>query len=97
MAKHAAKALLRAAQEKGWTMRVQYDDEVDYDGPSAKDAWVAVEATEAAWVSFFDAAGNKVGAAFLMAPGPGTCQPDESIVDYTIKNPEFVKLCDGII
>jgi len=47
-------------------------------------------------VCFRDERGHRIGTAYLMFPGSGTCAPDESIVDYSMSG-EFGKLCDAII
>jgi hypothetical protein len=92
----AALKLLKAAQERGWTMKVWAADAPDYAGNSAIAAWEAVKATEEATVTFHGPKGERIGAAFLMAPGPMSCAPDETLVDHTCEGGEFEALCDGL-
>jgi hypothetical protein len=87
----------RAAQERGWTMKVWAADAPDYAGTSATAAWEAVKATEEATVTFHSATGQRIGAAFLMAPGQNSCAPDETLVDHTCEGGDFEALCDGLI
>jgi len=77
----AALTLLKQAQSDGMQITISYDGIVDYRGASAIAAWNAVKATTEAHAIFHDASGNRIGWAYLMAPGPNTCEPDESIVD----------------
>ena len=84
--------LLKAAQQRGWTMKVWAADDPDYIGTSATAAWEAVKATEEATVTFHSASGQRIGAAFLMAPGPNSCAPDETLVDHSCPGGEFEAL-----
>jgi len=98
----AALKLLKDAAAMGWTFVVPNPDyaggEPDYKGASAAACWAAVKATDEANVVFYDAAGKKVGVAYLMAPGPITCDPEETLVDWgPADGGEFDKLCDGVI
>jgi hypothetical protein len=93
--------LLKEAAAKGWTFKVYGGGELDYKGPSASAAWEAVKATEEANVVFYSAAGEKLGVAFLMAPGPGSCEPEETLVDHTCSaegkpKSEFELLCNKV-
>jgi hypothetical protein len=89
--------LLKAAQERGWTMSVWGGDEdPDYAGTNAAAAWEAVKATEEAMVAFHGATGQRIGAAFVMAPGPNSCAPEETLVNYTCTGGEFEALCDSL-
>jgi hypothetical protein len=88
--------LLKAAQARGWTMKVWSADAPDYAGNSASLAWEAVKATEEATVTFHSATGQRLGAAFLMAPGPQSCAPDETLVDHSCTGGDFEALCDSL-
>jgi hypothetical protein len=76
---HAAKKLLRTAAARGWTFLVTSCGTVDYRGPSAKDAWAAVEATEEATVHFIAPTGKRAGSAFMI----DSAEPDETVADCT--------------
>jgi hypothetical protein len=98
--KTAAIELLRQAKARGWTMMVDTGgDEFDYVGPSAVQAWNAIKAVGEGSVRFVSADGNtRVGWAYLMQPGPMTCDPEESLVDYTSReNDEFTAICDDLL
>ena len=95
--------LLKAAEKRGWMFTVQgYDDDHDEMLTSATKAWEMVKDIEEANVAFYDSDSNYLGTAFLMAPSPISCAPEESIVDYTCARDEadnnaFTKLADAII
>ena len=81
---HAAKEMLKAAAAAGLTIKVWGgDDEPDYAGADPLQAWEAVIATEEAEITLYDANGDRVKGnwAHLLADGPGTCDPRETIVD----------------
>lgn len=98
-----AKVLLMRAQARGWRMTVLTGgDGPDYVGTDGAAAWAAVEAVGEAHVRFAvdmskDGRGewSRLGSAFLMVPGPGSCADDESIVDHSGTG-EVAKLCDAI-
>jgi hypothetical protein len=91
--------LLKTAAAKGWTFEV---DQGDDDGPvatkSGPKAWTLVKEVDEAWVEFFNATGESLGSAHLMAPSKITCSPEESLVNYTCsERNEFETLCDAMI
>lgn len=98
-----AKVLLMRAQSRGWRMTVLTGgDHPDYVGTDGAAAWAAVEAVGEAHVRFAadmskDGRGewSKIGSAFLMVPGPGSCEPDESIADHSGSG-VVAALCDAI-
>jgi hypothetical protein len=92
----AALKLLNEAAAKGWTFKVDQGDEAPIATKSGPKAWALVKEVDEASVGFFDAAGKRVGAAHLMAPGPNTCDPEETLVDHTCPGNEFEALCNKI-
>ena len=90
--------LLREASKLGWSFSVDGGgDEPDYVGASASKAWESVKATDEARVSFFASDRSFLGWAYLMAPGPITCADDETLVDYSVRDNAFDRLCDALI
>lgn len=90
--------LLRRASARGWSFSIS-DGEggFDYRGNDPVSCWHMVrELSGEAHVDFRDVGRQRVGTAYLMFPGSGTCAPDESLVDYTTAG-EFGALCDAII
>lgn len=81
---HTAKNMLKAAQRDGLTIQVWGDDggRPDYSGPSAKEAWKAVKETALAEIVLLNNGSRVTGGwAHVMADGPYTCTPQETIVD----------------
>jgi hypothetical protein len=82
---HTAKEMLKSAEQAGFIIKVYGEPtfEPDYQGNSAAAAWDAVEATEEAQVTFHNADGSRIPGswAVMMADGPGTCEPQETVVD----------------
>lgn len=81
----AALELLKRASKRGASkFRVSVGCQTDYLGDSPTKAWEAVKATEEAHVLFYNEQGKFLGVAFLMAPGPFSCDPDETIIDHSV-------------
>lgn len=81
---HTAKEMLRAATTAGFRIKVWGGgDKPDYAGPDPMAAWQAVVDTEAAEITLHGPKLNPYpdGWAYLMADGPGTCAPQETVVD----------------
>jgi hypothetical protein len=87
--------LLKAAQSRGWTMQVwggsgdPASSDPDYNGTSAMAAWRAVKATAVT--------DKLLGVAYLMAPGLASCNPSETLVNYSTNRGDFTALCDRLI
>jgi hypothetical protein len=97
----AALKLLKDAQAKGWTFEVDQGEDDLIKTPSAAFAWTLVKDVGEANVYFYEGQ-HKVGCAYLMAPGPMSCDPEESLVDYSCSlagDPKkaFELLCDAVI
>jgi hypothetical protein len=90
--------LLKRAAVKGWSFSISDGDGgFDYRGNDPIACWHMVrELSGEASVVFRDEHGLRLGAAYLMFPGSGTCEPDESLVDYSTTG-AFGELCDAII
>lgn len=86
---HTAKEMLKAAAAAGFTIEIygDMDEEPDYVGTDYLYAWEAVESTEEAGMKLLQPDGKRVpgGWAYLMANGPGTCDPQETVVDHAVK------------
>lgn len=82
---HTALNMLKAAVDAGFTIKIygDMDDEPDYVGNNPLLAYEAVEATDEATMTLSHPNGDRVkgGWAYLMADGPGTCDPQETVVD----------------
>ena len=79
----AALRLLQRAEAAGFTMQIGRLQLKHADA-----AWLEVEATGEERVRFYtDGGKTPAGWAFLMAPGPLTCAPDETIVDHSTVGP----------
>lgn len=83
---HTALNMLKAAADAGFTIKIYGDmtEEPDYVGNNPLLAWEAVEATDEATMTLQQADGSRVpgGWAYLMVDGPGTCDPQETVVDH---------------
>lgn len=77
-----ARKLLRLAFIKD-AVFVRFEDGEEFE--SADNAWNYVREIELSWVAFYDHHKEVLGEVQLMYPGPGSCDPDETIVDYGIK------------
>lgn len=86
---HTALNMLKAAVDAGFTIKIygDKDEEPDYVGNNPLLAWEAVENTEQAHMMLHKPDGGKVpgGWAYLVADGPGTCDPQETVVDCSDK------------
>lgn len=83
---HTAKEMLKAATTAGFRVKVWGGDSTpDYAGSDPLDAWQAVVDTDRAEITLHNPDGTRVkgGWAFLMADGPGNCDPQETVVDYS--------------
>jgi hypothetical protein len=82
---HTAKEMLKAAAAAGFTIKIYGDpvEEPDYVGHDPIHAWEAVENTGEATMTLRQPDGGKVpgGWAYMMADGPGTCAPQETVWD----------------
>lgn len=98
----AALQLLTQAADRGLRFKVDQGEWVRTVSPTK--AWKLVKEVEEAVVIFTTEDGYRVGNALLMAPGPGSCSPEETLVDYSAwpsdadaRRVAFTKLCDSII
>lgn len=84
---HTAKEMLKAAAAAGLQIKVWGDDNdaPEYFGANPAAAWQAVAGQDEAEITLHNADGTRVkgGWAFLLADGPGTCDPQETVVDYS--------------
>ena len=90
--------LLREAAALGWTFGVDQGDDALRCTALPNKAWRLVKEVEEANVVFYDADSQRVGVAYLMAPGLLSCSDEETLVDYSSREGSpFSALCDRLI